>query len=112
MVRGGPALRPAVVTRTRFVGVKVSLVSSGAREMSTRLPVTVAAGTLNAKEQRSKGAKRGNLEASTLRSPPSEVSAGRRSSTAGLLWRRGAATEDGGTLTRCDGASSLRDFEL
>src|SRR6266496_2313724 len=56
-ILGGPALRPAPPIWTSFVGVKIILVLKGAREMSVKLPTTVADGEFNAETQRSRDAK-------------------------------------------------------
>src|SRR5947209_6485484 len=42
IVFGGPALRPVAVISTSLVGANVSLVESGPRAISTRLPVMTA----------------------------------------------------------------------
>src|SRR4051812_4553664 len=57
---GGPALKPAPVTWTSLVGVKMSLVFRGEREMSVRLPVMVAAGEFNAETQSNAKVAKGN----------------------------------------------------
>jgi hypothetical protein len=59
-ILGGPAERPEEPICTSFVGVKMSLVSRGVREISVRFPTTVAEKEFNAKAQRSKGAKNFN----------------------------------------------------
>ena len=56
---GEPALRPAPPIWISFVGVKIIFVLKGAREMSVKLPTTVADGEFNAKAQRSRDAKDG-----------------------------------------------------